>query len=109
MKSSPPRLTARDSRRLKPVGVGRSDKRADPIYSSPEHRAWRDEVIRRARGLCQDPAHDLSRPRTGRLYADHVHELRDGGAPFDPANGLARCATCHGKKTIDERVERMRG
>jgi 5-methylcytosine-specific restriction protein A len=110
MKSSPPRLTARDSRRLKPIGVGRSDKRADPIYSSPEHRAWRDEVIRRSGGVCQDSAHDPSRPRSGvRLYADHVRELKDGGAPFDPANGLARCASCHGKKTIGERVERMRG
>jgi len=109
MKAASPRLTTHDSRRVKPADVARHDKRAAPIYSTPEYRAWQAEVISRSCGQCQDPGHDARRPRHGKLYADHIKELRDGGAPFDPANGLARCASCHGKKTIAERVGRLKG
>jgi hypothetical protein len=108
MKSSPPRLQTQDSRKVKAAGVARHDKRAAPIYASPQYRAWQAEVIRRARGVCQDPRHNPTHG-SGRLYADHIHELRDGGAPFDPMNGLARCGSCHGRKTIAERVKRLRG
>jgi hypothetical protein len=82
-------------------------KRADPIYATPEYRQWRTIVIRRAGGRCQDP--ECRTPeRTGiRLFADHVKELKDGGAPFDPDNGLARCGACHTRKTARERAKRM--
>lgn len=82
-------------------------KVADPHYATPEHQAWRKEVIRRSGGRCQD-ATCKTPHRTGiRLFADHVHELRDGGAPFDPANGLARCGACHTRKTVAERAKRQ--
>ena len=102
IKIAQPRLKAQDSRRIKP-----EEKRALPIYSTPEYRVWRAEVIRRSGGQCQDPRHDPGRSR-GKLYADHVKELRDGGAPFDVSNGLARCAPCHLRKTIDARVDRLK-
>ena len=39
---------------------------------------------------CQDPEHDpLS--STGRIYGDHVVELRDGGEFLDPRNICLRC------------------
>ncbi len=81
-------------------------KVAAPIYQTPEYRQWRCNVIGRAGGRCQDPR--CAQPdRTGiRLFADHVIELKDGGAPFDPDNGLARCGSCHTRKTIAERVRR---
>jgi len=83
-------------------------KQADPIYGTPEYRAWRATVIRRAGGRCQDPdCRTPARAAGQRLYADHVVELKDGGAPFDPANGLARCASCHTRKTAEERAKRM--
>lgn len=104
VKAAPPRLKASDSRRVKP-----QEKRALPIYSTPEYRVWRDEVIRRSGGQCQDTRHDPARVRSGKLYADHIRELRDGGAPFDPINGLARCASCHERKTIAARVLRLKG
>ena len=104
MKAAPPRIKASDSRRVKPP-----EKRALPIYATPEYRRWRDEVIHRAGGQCQDSRHDPSRSRSGKLYADHIEELRDGGAPFDPRNGLARCASCHERKTIAARVDRLKG
>jgi hypothetical protein len=82
-------------------------KTVDPHYRTPEHQAWRARVIARAGGRCQDPA--CATPhRTGiRLFADHVVELKDGGAPFDPANGLARCGACHTRKTLAERAARL--
>lgn len=81
-------------------------KQADSHYSTPEHRAWRAAVIAKAGGRCQDP--ECATPGRGaRLFADHVVELRDGGAAADPANGMARCGACHTRKTIAERAKRM--
>lgn len=97
-----PRLAVLDTR------VARSaPKVADPHYQTPEHKAWRTEVIRRSGGQCQDAA--CKTPGRGigrRLFADHVRELRDGGAPFDPANGMALCGACHTRKTAAARVAR---
>lgn len=105
VKLAPPRLKAADSRHVTPP-----PKRALPIYSDPRYRDWRRVVIARSDGKCQDPQHDPARPRAVTpLYADHVHELRDGGAPFDPANGMARCASCHKRKTDAARARRLRG
>ena len=82
-------------------------KTVDPHYLTPEHRAWRAEVIRRSGRRCQDPR-CAAPDRSGiTLYADHVKELQDGGAPFDPQNGLARCGSCHTRKTFEERARRM--
>jgi 5-methylcytosine-specific restriction endonuclease McrA len=41
----------------------------------------------------------------GRLIADHIVEVRDGGT-HDPANGQALCDSCHRKKTIKQRALR---
>ena len=81
-------------------------KVAAPIYQTPEYRLWRSIVIERANGRCRDP-HCAQPFRAGiRLFADHVVELKDGGAPFDPDNGLARCGACHTRKTVAERARR---
>lgn len=81
-------------------------KTADPHYLTPEHAAWRAAVIRRAGGLCQGEDCPTPGRRAGRLYADHIVELRDGGAPLDLANGQALCARCHALKTLRERARR---
>jgi 5-methylcytosine-specific restriction enzyme A len=44
----------------------------------------------------------------GRLFADHKHEVKDGGSPFDPANGWVLCFSHHVSKTNAARAERMR-
>lgn len=96
MKAIGQRLTSRPQPRLSVP-----PKQVDPHYITPEHRAWRADVIRRAGGHCVDCG------ATGkRLYADHVVELRDGGAAFDPANGQARCGGCHTRKTFRARAAR---
>lgn len=83
-------------------------KIADPHYQSPEHAAWRKEVLRRAGHRCQ--AADCTHPHRGegsRLFADHVVELRDGGAALDLGNGQALCGACHTRKTIAARARRQ--
>ena len=93
-----PRLAPIDTRTSLPPA-----KQADAHYHSPEHRAWAAEGARLAGGVCQECG------RSGvRLFADHIHELRDGGAPFDPANRLMRCGACHSRKTAAVRAARMK-
>jgi 5-methylcytosine-specific restriction protein A len=98
MRAAPPRMRAADSRHVAPP-----PKRADPHYLSAEHQAWRAGVMKRAGGRCQQCG------RSGcRLFADHIVELRDGGAGLDPANGQALCGSCHSAKTYAARGARTR-
>jgi 5-methylcytosine-specific restriction protein A len=101
IRTAPTRIAATDTRKVKPP-----PKRAAPIYNTREYREWRRLVVTRAHGRCQDPNCATSTRRT-RLFADHIVELRDGGEPFDPANGLAVCGSCHSRKTADRRAKRM--
>ena len=81
-------------------------KRAAPIYSTPEHRAWRAEVIARAGGRCQWPGCGRAEQR---MFADHVVELQDGGHALDVANGQCLCGSHHSHKTALERARRHAG
>ena len=87
-------------------------KQVDRFYQSAEHVAWREQVISRAGRRCQaieagqrcvkaEPAH--------RMFADHIVERRDGGAPLDPLNGQCLCGKHHSLKTIRYRGARMMG
>lgn len=78
-----------------------------PIYQTPEYDRWRAAVIARAGGRCQDTRCEFPHRRGLRLFADHVVELKDGGAPFDPKNGRALCGSCHTRKTAAARARRM--
>jgi hypothetical protein len=87
------------------------DKRADPHYLTPEHRAWRAAVITRAGGRCEavDEAGRRcwrSEAKGHRMFADHIVELADGGAPLDLANGRCLCGSHHNSKTNRERTAR---
>lgn len=101
-----PRLATADLRTARPA-----EKTADPHYLTPEHRAWRAIVIGRAGGRCEEVdalGHrcEASEANGDRMFADHVVELKDGGAPFDPANGKCRCGRHHTLKTNVERERR---
>lgn len=96
-----PRVLALDTRRARPA-----PKQKDAIYYTPEFDRWRAAVVARAGGRCQ--AQGCARTeRDGRMYADHIVELKDGGAAFDVANGQCLCAVHHGLKTAAERAKRM--
>ncbi len=91
-----PRISTLDTRTAQPA-----PKTAAPHYTTPEHRQWRTCVLRRAGGRCQGCG------RSGtRLFADHIVELKDGGAALDLANGQALCGSCHSAKTARTRAAR---
>lgn len=99
-----PNLGTLDTRTARPA-----PKQADPELLTPEHKAWRQEVLKRAGWKCQAPGRTAHGRRGGvRLYADHIVERRDGGAPLDPGNGQALCPRHHAKKTAQARAARMR-
>jgi 5-methylcytosine-specific restriction protein A len=94
-----PRLQTMDTRTARP-----EPKQVDQHYRSAEHRIWSAEVIRRSGGTCQGAACGRSNVR---LFADHIVELKDGGAPFALSNGQALCGSCHSRKTAQERRQRQ--
>lgn len=57
-----------------------------------DNRLWqcvRRVVLQRDKYRCTKCA------RAGRLEVHHIRSLREGGAPFDPANCKALCRDCH--------------
>jgi len=83
-------------------------KEADPFYLSPAWRALVARLIAQRGRRCEDP--DCRKPDRGaggRIFGDHIKELRDGGAPLDERNVLLRCGSCHSRKTAAERARRM--
>lgn len=84
-------------------------KKADPELLTPEHRAWRNQVLQRAGYRCEaiDGGQRCHVSAPSRLFADHIRERRDGGAPLDVANGQCLCGKHHTLKTAAARSERM--
>lgn len=79
-------------------------KTVDQFYTSPEWRALLAEIIRERGRRCED----CGKTNT-RIYGDHIHEIKDGGAPLDKRNVRLRCGLCHGTKTAQARARRARG
>jgi 5-methylcytosine-specific restriction protein A len=94
------RIAIIDTQTAKPA-----PKVADALYSTPEYRAWRNKVITRALGRCQWPGCTRAEPR---MFADHIIEVKDGGAPYDPTNGQCLCGRHHSLKTARVRAARQR-
>jgi len=89
--------------------VGVPPKKALPIYSTPEFKAWREAVIARAGRQCEEAANGKrctkAEPRH-RMFADHKVEVRDGGSLYDVDNGKCLCGSHHGAKTAKARAAR---
>jgi 5-methylcytosine-specific restriction protein A len=88
-----PRLKAIDTRTLRPP-----PKQADAELLTPEHKAWRLVVCRRAGWRCEwiDNGARCQRSAANgdRMLADHIIERADGGALYDASNGQCLC-TAH--------------
>jgi 5-methylcytosine-specific restriction protein A len=101
LRTFPPRLRTFDTSRVKVE----PKQKASPYYDS----RWvelRGEIVRQRGSACEDPEHDPALPRRGRVIADHIIELKDGGALLDPRNVMLRCSRCHGRKTMQARARR---
>ena len=95
----------RPSSRPGPIVV--REKHADKFYLSAKWKALMRSIIKERGRRCEDPEHDLSKPREGiRLYGDHIIEIKDGGALLDRRNVLLRCPWCNGRKTAQARADR---
>jgi 5-methylcytosine-specific restriction protein A len=86
------------------------EKEADELYSKPAYREWREIIVRRAGWRCEaieDNGYRCERRSPAwRMYADHIREVKDGGAEFDLANGQCLCPVHHALKTNVERAKR---
>lgn len=101
-----PRIATIDTRRVRPPA-----KIAEAELQTPEHRAWAEEVKRRAGYRCE-AIHDGRRcgkaAPAHRMFADHIRERRDGGEPLDPKNGQCLCGSDHSLKTAKARAARFK-
>ena len=92
----PLRLRAADTRRARPL-----PKLADPFYASQEWRNLVYSIIQERGKSCEKCGR-----KDCRIFADHIAELRDGGARLDPRNIALLCGACHSRKTASSRAER---
>ena len=101
-----PRIATLDTRSAKPP-----PKTADRELLTPEHRAWRLIVCRRAHWRCEWIENGRRCERNARLgdrmIADHIIERMDGGALYDPDNGQCLCVAHNTLKGISARASRM--
>lgn len=84
-------------------------KVARPVYQTPEHRGWRDAVVKRAGGQCEKVENGVRCTKAApahRMFADHIVEVRDGGARLDVMNGQCLCGAHHTAKTAEARAAR---
>jgi len=88
--------------------VGDQSPLTPGFYHSPEYRRWRDAVKARAGYRCEAVENGRRCEGRGRLYADHIHEVADGGDRYDPHNGQCLCHAHHEKKSALTRRDRAR-
>ncbi len=92
--------------RVAPLRTARAatpPKVADAFYQSPAWRSFSDEVKAERGRRCEQVGCGYRGPR---LIADHIIEVKDGGALLDRRNILIRCMPCHNTKTAE--AQRLR-
>lgn len=98
LKTLPPKITSI----VKPL-LQNPPKIVGPLYLSPEWRSLMSLLLAHRGRRCEACG------RTGcRIFGDHIHELKDGGAPLDPGNVRLLCGSCHSAKTARVRAIRWR-
>lgn len=99
-----PRIGTFDARR-----VALPPKVVVPFYQTPEYRDWREAVIAKAGRRCEALDNGKrcwkAEPRN-RMFADHIDEVKDGGAPYAVSNGQCLCGAHHTLKTSAARATR---
>lgn len=95
------RLKPFDTRKVKPPA-----KQAESFYVATQWKQLMAQIIKERGRRCEDPSCKTPHGPWGRVYGDHIVEIKDGGAPLDKANIMLRCSPCHGVKTVGERFKR---
>ena len=76
-------------------------KQTKTIYLSPEWRGLMSRLLSHRGRRCEACG------RTGcRIFGDHIHELKDGGARVAPRNVMLLCGSCHTSKTAQAKARR---
>jgi 5-methylcytosine-specific restriction enzyme A len=78
-------------------------KVADSFYLSPEWRTLVADINLDRGAWCEDCG------AGGRLFGDHIVEIKDGGAKLDARNVRLLCSGCHARKTAKAKAARARG
>jgi 5-methylcytosine-specific restriction enzyme A len=78
----------------------------DHRYGTPRWKRLRAQVRRRDQYRCQECGADVS--AKGAAFVDHIQEVEDGGAFWDPANLQTLCKPHHDSKSAATRAERSR-
>lgn len=77
-------------------------KTVAPFYKTREWNELMRRLLSERGGMCAKCG------RTNcRIFGDHIVELQDGGDPLDETNVMLLCGSCHTKKTLDARNQRM--
>ncbi len=83
----------------------------NPLYLTPAYSVWRMAVVKRAGYRCEAKDNNGIRCSKAapqhRMFADHIVELKDGGAPLDSSNGQCLCGAHHTTKTVMARALRL--
>jgi hypothetical protein len=107
-----PLVRSADTRTARPPLKPPPPKWKNPIYDSPEFRAWRAKVVARAGAQCEamdDYGNRCPKAQPHhRMYADHIIELKDGGALLDLNNGQCLCSSHHELKSAVVRAQRRK-
>lgn len=83
-------------------------KRADAFYLSQQWRTLVASIIAERGRRCEQCGKSAGQDGGPlRLVADHVIEIKDGGAPLDPGNIRLLDYQCHAVKTQRARAERF--
>lgn len=74
------------------------------FYLDPRWPKVREMTLRRDQYRCQALINGVQCTKTHGLEAHHIIALKDGGPPFDLANTIALCGSCHQKITDNVRT-----
>src|SRR6266403_2151771 len=98
MKSLNPRITTINKKRVG-SDTPRSTKPTLSFYKTREWTQLVAEIIRERGRHCEN----IECAREGiltRIFADHIIEIKDGGALLDKKNIKLLCGSCHTTKTL---------
>lgn len=82
------------------------EKVVESFYASSAWKQLMAQIIDERGRRCEDANCERPLGPWGRIYGDHIIEIKDGGHPLDKSNIMLRCAPCHGAKTAEERRKR---